>query len=52
MAAEGWTADEAMIEMQRFGFSRAHHFICPRLASYERSFPEHLKSDPAFKDLH
>ena len=49
MAEEGWTADEAMTEMQHFGFSRAHHFICPTLASYEKNFPKHLKSNPAFR---
>jgi tyrosine-protein phosphatase SIW14 len=52
MAAEGWSADKAMLEMQHFGFSRAHHFICPRLASYEQSFPTRLKSNPAFIGLH
>jgi len=52
MAAEGWTADEAMVEMRQFGFNRAHHFICPGLASYEREFPEHLRRDPAFRGLH
>jgi tyrosine-protein phosphatase SIW14 len=51
MADEGWTADEAMHEMQRFGFSSAHHVICPTLASYEKSFPKRLKTDPAFKGL-
>ena len=51
MAAEGWTADEAMIEMRQFGFNRAHHFICPGLASYEKDFPEHLRSDPVFRGL-
>lgn len=48
MADEGWTADEAMNEMQTFGFTRAHHFICPGLASYEKHFPERLKENPAF----
>jgi tyrosine-protein phosphatase SIW14 len=51
MADEGWTADQAMSEMQHFGFSRAHHFICPTLASYEKSFPQHFKSSPAFKEV-
>ncbi len=49
MAEEGWTADEAMREMQSFGFTRTHHFICPSLARYEKHFPEHLKNDPAFE---
>jgi protein tyrosine phosphatase (PTP) superfamily phosphohydrolase (DUF442 family) len=52
MAREGWSADEAMVEMQHFGFSSAHHFICPRLASYEQNFPGHLKSNPDFNGLH
>jgi tyrosine-protein phosphatase SIW14 len=52
MAEEGWSADEAMNEMRDFGFSTAHHFICPRLAGYEKSFPERLKKNDAFKDLH
>lgn len=51
MAAEGWTADQAMREMHQFGFSSAHHVICPGLASYENSFPKHLKSSPAFGGL-
>jgi tyrosine-protein phosphatase SIW14 len=50
MAAEGWSADEAMHEMQQFGFSTLHQYIlCPRLASYERAFPEHLKNNPALQ---
>ena len=51
MADEGWTADEAMREMQKFGFSEAHHFICPSLASYEQSFPKRLTSSAAFKHV-
>jgi tyrosine-protein phosphatase SIW14 len=51
MAAQGWTAEEAMNEMQQFGFSSFHHLMCPGLASYEKSFPEHLTSNPAFGGL-
>lgn len=51
MAEEGWSADEAMSEMRAFGFTRAHHVICPELAAYEKSFPHRLKTSPAFKDL-
>ena len=51
MAAEGWTADRAMREMERYGFSGVHHVICPTLASYEKSFPKRLKTDPAFRSL-
>jgi tyrosine-protein phosphatase SIW14 len=51
IADEGWTADEAMNEMKHFGFSRAHHMICPTLASYEKNFPKHLKSNPVFQEV-
>jgi tyrosine-protein phosphatase SIW14 len=50
MAEEGWTSDEAMNEMKSFGFTRAHHFICPSLAAYEKHFPARLKSSPAFQE--
>ena len=49
--AEGWRANDAMREMQAFGFSRAHRLICPRLAGYEHSFPKRLKNDPAFEGV-
>lgn len=49
MADEGWSADEAMTEMKLFGFRGAHHAICPGLAAYEKSFPNHLHTNPAFK---
>ena len=51
MAIEAWSAEEAMKEMQTFGFTRAHHFICPGLARYEKHFPEHLATNPVFKQL-
>jgi protein-tyrosine phosphatase len=50
IAEEGWTADEAMTEMRSFGFTRAHHLICPSLAAYERHFPQRLKEDAAFAE--
>ncbi|MFY9672853.1 MAG: tyrosine-protein phosphatase [Terriglobales bacterium] len=49
--AEGWSANDAMLEMEDFGFTGVHHLICPRLASYERSFPKRLKSDSAFEGV-
>jgi tyrosine-protein phosphatase SIW14 len=52
MAVQGWTAEEALNEMKAFGFSRSHHFICPRLESYEKHFPEHLKTNPEFDGLY
>jgi protein-tyrosine phosphatase len=51
MAEEGWTADEAMTEMESFGFTKSHHFICPSLAHYEREFPERLKNNAAFQGV-
>jgi len=51
MAEEGWSADEAMKEMELFGFTGIHHMICPALAHYEKEFPHHLKTNPAFKEL-
>jgi tyrosine-protein phosphatase SIW14 len=51
IAEEGWTAGEAMEEMKAFGFSRAHHFLCPGLADYEKEFPDRLKSNPTFEGV-
>jgi len=51
MSEEGWSAEEAMHEMKAFGFSGAHHLICPTLSHYEHTFPEHLKSNDAFEEL-
>jgi protein-tyrosine phosphatase len=51
MAEQGWTAREAMKEMEAYGFSRSHHFICPTLASYEASFPRRFNTSPAFREL-
>jgi tyrosine-protein phosphatase SIW14 len=51
MANEGWSADEALHEMEEFGFTAKHHLICPTLQFYEKHFPEHLKKNPLFEDL-
>jgi len=51
MAKEGWSADEALREMEEFGFTGKHHLICPTLEFYEKRFPEHLKKNPVFGDL-
>jgi protein tyrosine phosphatase (PTP) superfamily phosphohydrolase (DUF442 family) len=51
MAMQSWSADEAMNEMKQFGFSGAHHLICPGLAGYERSFPERLRKNKAFEEV-
>ena len=51
MAQQGWSADDAMKEMELFGFVGIHRVICPTLAHYEKEFPKHLKTNPAFKEL-
>jgi len=51
MAEEGWSADEAMKEMELFGFRGVHRAICPTLTHFEKDFPAHLKTNPAFKEL-
>lgn len=51
MAEQGWTAEEAKREMETYGFSLAHHLICPSLSSYEETFPRRFSTDPAFRDL-
>ena len=50
MASEGWSADEALNEMAKFGFDWEHHMFCPTLERFERSFPQRLRNDAAFKD--
>ena len=51
IAEEGWSADEAMKEMELFGFRNVHRVICPALAHYEKEFPTHLKTNPKFQEL-
>ena len=51
MAAQRWTAEEALSEMKAFGFSPFHETICVGLSSYEKSFPQRFSSDPAFHTL-
>ena len=51
MSAQGWTAEEAMTEMQVFGFSSSHHLTCRGLAGYEQAFPSAFKSHLEFLSL-
>jgi hypothetical protein len=51
MAEEGWSAADAMKEMEAFGFTAIHHAMCPGLEGYEEEFPERLKKSPAFREL-
>ena len=51
MAEQGWSADQALDEMEKFGFDWRHHLICPTLQSYEKSFPDRLKKNEVFRDL-
>jgi protein tyrosine/serine phosphatase len=51
MAEQGWTAKEAMQEMHEFGYQGMHHLMCPGLARYEKSFPDHLQNNPVFEHV-
>jgi tyrosine-protein phosphatase SIW14 len=52
MAEEGWSAKQAMKEMEKYGFSLAHRrLICPRLSEYEEHFPERFATKPEFQEL-
>jgi protein tyrosine/serine phosphatase len=52
MARQGWSAEKAEKEMEKFGFSFTHRrLICPGLSSYEEKFPQRFKTSPAFRDL-
>jgi protein tyrosine phosphatase (PTP) superfamily phosphohydrolase (DUF442 family) len=51
MSVQGWSADEAMNEMQAYGFSSSHHLSCRGLANYEQTFPNAFKSHPEFSDI-
>src|ERR1700680_1532079 len=52
MAEEGWSAEKAEKEMEKFGFSFPHRrLICPGLSSYEEHFPQRFKTRPAFRNL-
>lgn len=52
MKVEGWTADQARREMRAFGFHGLRTTVCPGLASYEKNFPQRLRDDPVFQDIH
>src|ERR1700720_678680 len=52
MAEDGWSAERAEKEMEKFGFSFAHRrLICPGLSSYEEDFPRHFRTSPEFREL-
>lgn len=51
ISAQGWSAEEAMKEMQAFGFSSSHHVTCRGLAGYEETFPSAFKTGEAFQKL-
>ena len=48
MAEEGWSAEDARKEMNKFGF---HKLVCASLVGYEKSFPERLKKDREFQEV-
>ncbi|HKV27082.1 MAG TPA: tyrosine-protein phosphatase [Candidatus Acidoferrales bacterium] len=52
MAVQGWSAEHAEKEMERFGFDFLHRrVICPRLSSYEEHFPDRFRTKPDFREL-
>jgi tyrosine-protein phosphatase SIW14 len=51
MAAEHWTAKQAMEEMHEFGYRGIHHLMCSGLGRYEKSFPKRLQNNPVFENL-
>ncbi len=51
ISAQSWSAEEAMKEMQAFGFSGSHHLTCRGLAGYEETFPSAFKTGEAFQKL-
>jgi tyrosine-protein phosphatase SIW14 len=51
MSMQGWSPDEAMKEMQAYGFSSSHHPTCRGLAEYEHTFPSAFKTHLEFLDL-
>lgn len=51
MKEQGWSADEALREMQSYGFKGIRTMACPGLTRYEKSFPQRLREDPVFRDV-
>lgn len=51
MVEQGWTTEQAREEMQIYGFTFSHHFICPGLAAYEAAFPQRYRTSPVFAQL-
>jgi tyrosine-protein phosphatase SIW14 len=45
IAAQNWTADQAVSEMYSFGF---HYHLYPAMKSYVREFPASFAADPVF----
>ena len=52
MKEQGWSADKALREMQSYGFKGTRTLACPGLTRYEQSFPQRLREDPVFHDIH
>lgn len=46
MSVEGWTAEEARREMDRYGFKPV---VCPSLILYERHFPKKVKKNSSLR---
>jgi protein tyrosine/serine phosphatase len=48
IAFDHWSADQAITEMNAFGFSHLFH---PSMSAYVRDFANRLQNDPVFKSL-
>ena len=52
MAEDGWSAEKAEKEMEKYGYSFFHRrLICAGLLSYEEHFPERFRTSPVFREL-
>ena len=49
IAQQNWTADQAITEMDSFGF---HYYLYRAMKSYVRRFPSTYGEDPIFAPLH
>ena len=51
MAEQGWTAEQARQEMEKFGFDFIHSTWCHKLKTYEAGFPEKLANNASFQPV-
>ena len=51
MADQGWTSEQALREMDAYGFDYVHRKWCSAVASYEISFPQRFSTSSALESL-